>query len=211
MPGPITHLKTAYFILENKIASVSQPEQFFLGAISPDSVNIDGHAAKEIRWPAHLRDFDLKRWLLNVREFYEKESQKQTDSAFLLGYVTHIITDIVWDMYFERELWSRFETVNLPRTAWKAERWSELYGYEALQMKQPWFKENVRLLLNKSEPLSVGTLKTRQVASWRDAVVECRQPKGHLPLFVDDELMERFFVKTAEVFSSLIIEKMPLK
>lgn len=211
MPGPITHLKTAYFILENKIASVSQPEQFFLGAISPDSVNIDGHAAKEIRWPAHLRDFDLKKWLLNVREFYEKECAKHSDKSFLLGYVVHIITDIVWDMYFERELWSCFETISLPRSSWKSERWNELYGYEALQMKLPWFEDSVCPLLQNAKPLSIGTLKTEQVAAWRDAVSDCRQPKGHLPRFVDDELMQRFFVKASEIFSLLIIEKMPLE
>lgn len=211
MPGAITHLKTAYFILENKIASVSQPEQFFLGAISPDSVNINGHAAKEIRWPAHLRDIDLKKWLLNVREFYEKESQTQTDNSFLLGYVIHIITDIVWDMYFERGLWARFEEISLPRQLWKSERWNELYGYEQIQMKQPWFKSDVAVLLKNAVPQAVGTLDAEQVAGWRDYVVSCGQPKGHFPRFVDDELMERFCVKVSEIFLSLIIKKLPLK
>ena len=210
MPGPITHLKTAYFIFENKIASVSQPEQFFLGSISPDSVNINGHAAKEIRWPAHLRDFEPKKWLLNVREFYEKQSGQQSDNSFLLGYIIHIITDIVWDMYFERELWVRFEQISLPRELWKAERWNELYGYEQLQLKQPWF-DSVALMLEDSKPETVGTLSLEQVAKWRDAVLDNRMPKGHLPRFVDDELMEGFYSEVSDIFSALIIKKLPLK
>lgn len=211
MPGPITHLKVAYFILENKIASVLQPEQFFLGAISPDSVNIDGHAAKEIRWPAHLRDHELKKWLVNVREFYEKEHRSQSDASFLLGYIIHIITDIVWDMYFEKELWADFGSITLPRQLWKAERWNELYGYERLQSRLPWFEKDVGPLLEKAVPETIGTLREDQVADWRDAVLDLKMPQGHLPRFIDDELIERFCVKSGEVFSSLIVQKLPLK
>lgn len=204
MPGPITHLKTAYFILEKGIASASQPEQFFLGSISPDSVNVNGHAAKEIRWPAHLRNKDLNLWLENVKSFWKNESTNVGERSFVLGYIIHIITDIVWDMYFEKELWVYFESVSIPRELWKAERWNELYGYERLQVCLPWFKEEVCPLLLSSVPQAVGSLNCSQVAELRDNTVGLELPEGHLPRFVDDRLMDRFYGKVAEVFVTVV-------
>lgn len=204
MPGPITHLKTAYFILEKGIASVSQPEQFFLGSISPDSVNVNGHAAKEVRWPAHLRERDPNVWLENVKSFWRNEIAGKRENSFLLGYIIHIVTDIVWDMYFEKELWVYFESASIPRELWKAERWNELYGYERLQMRLPWFKEEVCPLLSSSVPQAVGSLNCSEVAEWRDDIVGLKLSEGHLPLFVDDRLMDRFNDKVREVFLTVV-------
>lgn len=203
MPGAITHLKTAHYILKNEIASVSQPKQFYLGSISPDSVNVNGHADKSIRWPAHLRDSDLDVWLNNVKQFYELQ-KSETKSDFLLGYIIHIITDIVWDKYFEKQLCGQFLTAGIPMEMWKSYRWAELYGYEKLSSRSDLFKNDVLLELKNAAIESVGTLKAEQVEDYRNCIADLNIPEGRLPRFIDDEFMNRFYKKTAEIVKTVI-------
>ena len=51
MPSAIVHLKAA-FDLADKL-NVKNLGQFYVGAVSPDAVNIDGFAPQEVRYPAH--------------------------------------------------------------------------------------------------------------------------------------------------------------
>lgn len=72
---------------------------FYLGVLAPDAVNINGLAPKDIRWYSHLRNADLDTWLDNVKRFYE-EKRNNYNKYFLFGYLTHIVTDIIYDKYF---------------------------------------------------------------------------------------------------------------
>ena len=45
---------------------------FYLGAMAPDSVNLEFFAPKEDRWTTHLRKKDLTDWRLNLRKYYER-------------------------------------------------------------------------------------------------------------------------------------------
>lgn len=204
MPGAITHLKTAYYILNNKIASVLRPEQFYLGSISPDSVNVNGHAPKEIRWPAHLRNKDLNQWLENARSFWQSNAEDAGDTSFLLGYIVHIITDIVWDMYFEAPLKCKFKAAGITCEQMKSERWAELYGYEQQEMLKAWFKDDVVVKLAVSQPEKVGTLKPEEVKAWRDNVVGLRLPPGHVPQFVDDNIIDTLCELVSETLLSVL-------
>ena len=76
---------------------------FFLGNLAPDSVNIDGFAAKEERWSSHVRRKDRNEWREELRKFYEKEKDNYPKD-FMLGYITHILTDIIHDDYLYLKL-----------------------------------------------------------------------------------------------------------
>ena len=78
-------------------------KMFLLGALAPDSVNYKGFAKKEDRWFSHQRKKNLEKWRKRVKEFYTEEKGKINDS-FLLGYIFHIITDIVYDDYYYLEV-----------------------------------------------------------------------------------------------------------
>lgn len=201
MPGPITHLKAADLYFDG---SCLEPSAFYLGSVSPDSVNIEGHAEKAIRWPAHLRDRDLNVWLGNVKSFWKDNKASAENISFLKGYLLHIITDIVWDMYFERELFMLFAAAGIPPQQRKATRWLELYGYEKLQTELPWFKEDVRPCLAGASSFAVGTLNRSQVAAWQKRIVDGELEQGRPPLFIDDSFMERFFLKVCEVAKTVL-------
>lgn len=202
MPGPITHLKAANIFLDG---SIKEPSAFYLGSISPDSVNINGHAEKAKRWPAHLREKDLDAWLDRVKSFWNENKNTKEDQSFLKGYLLHIITDIVWDMYFERELFTLFTAGNVAPEQRKAMRWCELYGYEKLQLELPWFKCEVLPLLAAAKPETVGTLDANEVVIWQQRIVSGDLEQGRFPLFLDDSFMNRFLDKVCSITKEILV------
>lgn len=202
MPGPITHLKAANIFLDG---SIKEPSAFYLGSISPDSVNINGHAEKAKRWPAHLREKDLDAWLDRVKSFWNENKNTKEDQSFLKGYLLHIITDIVWDMYFERELFTLFTAGNVAPEQRKAMRWCELYGYEKLQLELPWFKCEVLPLLAAAKPETVGTLDANEVVIWQQRIISGELEQGRFPLFLDDSFMNRFLDKVCSITKEILV------
>lgn len=195
MPGPITHLQAAYYY--NVRQEKKYPAEIYLGSISPDSVNVDGFAPKEKRWPAHLRDSNLKVWLNNAKEFYNLNTGK-TDEAFLRGYILHLITDIVWDMYFNDEIYKKLLSVGVNKENLKDERWNELYGYEQLQVGTDWYDEILECV-KSAKTIEIGTLKVEEIEILRENVIFNRLQKGNNPKFIDEKHMLSFFAKVFEV------------
>ena len=95
MPSSNIHLKVAYEL--NKRLNINSID-FIVGNIAPDAVNINGFAPKEERWTAHLRDKDLDKWIENAKLFYEQNKGK-INNNFLLGYTSHLLTDVIHDKY----------------------------------------------------------------------------------------------------------------
>lgn len=190
MPGPITHLQAAYYY------NVTHDRRFgsgiYLGSIIPDSVNVNGHAPKEKRWPAHLRDRDLDIWTANAKRFYNQNKGK-VEEGCLRGYILHILTDIVWDRSFDRPLYECLLRDGVPERELKRERWNEIYGYEQTQLESPWFRNEVLLQLSAAEPLPIGTLDLREIKLWQAQIVSLNLPKGRTPKFVNEPLTDRFF------------------
>lgn len=195
MPGPITHLQAAFYYNVRQIKKY--PAEIYLGSVSPDSVNVDGLAPKEKRWPAHLRDADLKVWLENARKFYA-DNKGKTDEAFLRGYIIHLVTDIVWDAYFNDEIYEKLVSVGISRENLKDERWNELYGYEQLQVGTEWYNE-VLECVKSAKTIEIGTLKAEEIEILRETVIFNRLQKGKQPKFVNKELMSLLFAKVFEV------------
>lgn len=106
MPNTMIHEQVAYNIAQ-KHKNLDTPN-FYLGALAPDAVNLNGFASKEKRWTSHLRDKDLKVWRQNIIEFYYKEKNNYP-SDFLKGYFIHILTDIIYDDYFYSSVTKRIK------------------------------------------------------------------------------------------------------
>lgn len=88
-------------------------KDFYLGVYAPDSVNVHGFADKESRWMAHQRRKDLQEWRKSLKEFYQAQNSKYPTN-FLLGYITHILTDIIFDDYFYDDIKNKMLEKNIP-------------------------------------------------------------------------------------------------
>lgn len=95
MPSIMIHEEVAYY-LSSRININSY--NYYLGVLTPDSVNIDGFGSKIDRWTAHLRSNNYSEWRLNIKDFYDSNKDKY-DKDFLLGYYVHVLTDIIYDDY----------------------------------------------------------------------------------------------------------------
>ena len=190
MPGPITHLKAAYCY--NQMSGFRFGDELYLGSISPDCVNLNGHAPKSLRWPAHLRSADLNEWVQNAKTFYNV-NKGRVDESFLRGYILHILTDIVWDRSFDRTLYNLLLGIGVQSENLKAERWNEIYGYEQTELSSPWLIQTVIPALKKATPTEIGTLNSLQMSIWRDNVAEFKLEKGKPPRFADNLFMKALF------------------
>lgn len=201
MPGPITHLKAAYAFLDRSRFRLPR-EQFYLGSVCPDSVNINGHAAKSLRWPAHLRDENLDIWQQNAEEFL-KAHRDFEDKAYLFGYIMHIITDIVWDRSFDKRLYLIMAANGVKKEDFKERRWQEIYGFEAKERGTSWGR-NTLLELSRAKPLSIGTVRAENVLVWRDMIVSDAIPKGSDPVYLSGEFMNEFIEKCVNEAEKII-------
>ena len=195
MPGAITHLNAAY-VFYKRTGIIKNFPMFLLGSVCPDSVNLNGHAPKEIRWPAHLRDSDLSVWEDNAKRFLEDNKGKY-DESYLLGYVYHLITDIVWDREYDMPLCTLLYRSGVPKDELKKNRWREIDGYELRQKGTEWLLFSIEEL-KKAEPLNIGTLKPRNIAEWRKKILTIDFDSSIVSKYVNNDFMESFFDSVCE-------------
>ena len=79
---------------------------FYLGLMVPDSVNAYGFASKEDRWRTHRRDESLEKWKENILNYY-KENIDKYEKNYLMGYLIHVLTDIICDEIYQNELYPK--------------------------------------------------------------------------------------------------------
>lgn len=190
MPGSITHLMAAYYY--NKLHGMTLGPDFYLGSISPDSVNVLGHASKEKRWSTHLRNQDLDIWTDNVKSFYD-ENKLKVNNDFLKGYVIHILTDIVWDRKYDSLLYRFLLLSGVDKDRLKDERWAEIYGYEQTQINSDWLNTEVLPKLKCANLVSVFNLDDIQVQRWKHKILSKDLPIGREISYLNDEIMLDFY------------------
>ena len=96
MPNIMIHEKIGYE-LSKQLNTNSY--DYYLGLLSPDTPNLYGFGPKEERWKSHVRKKDLNEWRKSLKDFYINNKENYNKN-FLLGYIIHILTDIIFDNYF---------------------------------------------------------------------------------------------------------------
>ena len=96
---PITNIHEEVALNISKQINYLDTKDFYLGNYAPDSPNLKSLAEKSLRWTAHQRRENRNDWRKSLRDFYNKEKNNYPKN-FLLGYVTHILTDIIYDDFF---------------------------------------------------------------------------------------------------------------
>lgn len=171
MPSSLYHLNVAYLIAQAD-KSLFTPE-YFLGAIAPDCVNLNGFAPKNIRWQAHNRAANLDEWEENVYKLYKKEKYGAIDSVqfnnFLLGFVVHIFTDIQADRIEEKLRATMMHKYPDYPDEYKLYS-NQIKLYEYSQLDSDWWKNTVSQL-SVALAFSVNSLKSSDVFDWRNKVL----------------------------------------
>ena len=180
MPSSNIHLKVAYEL--NKRLNINSPD-FIVGNIAPDAVNVNGFAPKEERWPAHLRNKDLDIWISNAKEFYFLNKDKY-NYEFLLGYISHILTDILHDKY----LYMKQRTQIIKDTKCEDNEAHDILRNDMDNYSFSDFDAIKEVLSNYQNTFEILNVKKEQLDRWIKIVLEKYRENGHSIYQTEDDI-----------------------
>ncbi len=202
MPGSITHLMIAYHYIEEYGFTDEEIPSILLGSIAPDSVNLKGHAPKEVRWASHLRNADLDQWLDNAKNFFERSSK----DALTIGYLLHIVTDIVWDKYFDTVVYQALLKRGVPKESLKLARWHEFDRFENEQHEKEWYKKSLTMLEN-AKKRDFHTISEKQMSDFCQYVIERDKVLVSSFGIIDNELFIKLYAIVSTICGEIIRKK----
>lgn len=203
MPSSVVHLFVANKFLD--VLKIQNIPQFYLGAISPDSVNLEGFADQETRYSAHIRSRDVSKWLMNIKTFVLENEKKYCDeNDFFKGYIIHLLTDIAWDEVVQPRLFKGLIKAGFEEETLGREKWNELYKFNAQLMKETLWEE-IKKQLKNSHGVNISTVSAELVEKFRDDLISNGYEKVNYdkPLILSPEDVEITVSKAKEVYSEI--------
>lgn len=192
MPSIVIHEEVAVYL--SSIIHCDSYE-YYLGVLAPDAPNINGFAEKEERWMAHVRRKNLQEWRNSLYNFYLLEKNNYPKD-FLIGYIIHILTDIIYDDFLylkvreeiEKKGISREESHNIMREDMKK------YHFE----KEDYWKD---ILKTSNTSFSIQNISKEELLEWKEKQLLEETSKSQfitkevieeLNRLVRQELLERY-------------------
>ena len=201
MPTVLIHEEVAYNIAK-KYKQLDNKD-FYLGALAPDTVNLNGFASKEERWNSHLRNENLDTWVENVKRFYNENKDKY-NKYFLLGYILHIITDIVHDKYFYQDIRTEMTKNNINEDEQHPllRKYMLEYGYldENNQIR-----EYINDLLKEHTGYNIKNISKEDLIAWKNKCFSNYNEKVYPNNYITKNHIQELSKKTEEEFKTFII------
>ena len=187
MPTIMIHEEVGYYL--SKELNISSYD-FYLGLLAPDSPNLEGFAPKEERWQAHLRRYDYKEWRQALKEFYQKEKTNYPKD-FLLGYIIHVLTDIIYDEFFYLKVREEIE---------KEYSRDDSHTIMRNDMSRYYFKEIeeiTELLKNKNNSYDILNISKETLLKWKEKTISLF-PKENTSIYQTKEIIQKLNQKVLE-------------
>ena len=167
MPTQIIHLKIGYEYAKKH--KQYDNEQFYLGIIAPDAVNLKGFAEKEKRWNAHIRSKDLEIWKSNITNFY-KQNKESYDNNYIYGYLIHVLTDIYFDERNPIDLFPKIEN-KVGNEKIREEYSKQMDLFERSQLTTDWWKY-VENKLKTSKAVTINNIEKDNIEQWKELLLK---------------------------------------
>lgn len=193
MPNTVVHEEVGYYL--SKKLDVSSYE-FYLGLMAPDAVNVEHFANKQERWTSHVRDKDLNIWKENLKKFYKEEKNK-INNDFLLGYTIHILTDIVYDEYFEEKIHKEILKNNQEKDYWYI-KWTDMDKYS--------FKEQSTIntiLLKNNNYIEIKNITKEKLLKWKEKYLK-NQSNLNKSLYFNQKIIDNLNIRVEEELKEII-------
>ena len=181
---PIISIHQEVALLITKKHKDLDKSDFYLGAMAPDSVNLEFFAPKEDRWTAHLRKKDLTDWRINLRKFYDKHKNNYP-REFLLGYITHVLTDIIYDDFYYDDIKLLEDADNIPDELSHQVQGTDMEHYASVSKYKDKIKEKLKEI-NKFYEILIITPKTMEL--FRDKELN-RTYEVIEPTYINEQLL----------------------
>lgn len=193
MPNTVVHEEVGYY-LSKKLDTSSY--EYYLGLMAPDAVNVEHFANKQERWTSHVRDKDLNIWKENLKKFYKEEKNK-INNDFLLGYTIHILTDIVYDEYFEEKIRKEILKNNQEKDYWYI-KWSDMDKYS--------FKEQSTIntiLLKNNNYIEIKNITKEKLLKWKEKYLK-NQSNLNKSLYFNQKIIDNLNIRVEEELKEII-------
>ncbi len=167
MAFQMIHMEVAYQLLQ-RIHGITNPANFILGAVAPDSVHMNpdyevchkvhSHLFEECGPWGDTQDYD--RWIQNILHFwndYGRQLSDPNEKSFALGICVHCLTDYCNDLL----IWRKMQKIYLPTMT--LEDFRAAYYPEAAGIDR-WLYQNspnaavIRRLLSEGQGYEMGDL-----------------------------------------------------
>lgn len=194
MPNIVIHEQVGY-LLSKKININSY--DYYLGLLAPDSPNINGLAPKNERWQAHVRKKDLQDWKKSLHKFYKKEKNNY-NKDFIIGYVIHILTDIVYDESYYLKVKDKIQKDYINEDSHIIMR-NDMDNYSFRELKYIY-----EILREKDITYSINNISTELMKKWKSIQIE-KNIGENTSKYIDEKLVKQL-TKKVEKELYLIID-----
>jgi len=199
MPLPMVHLAIAVRLFERN--SHVPPPPFLLGSLAPDAIHMRPHFTRADKDLTHLgkpsttHDEEPLKILVQRADVTD-----QTQRAFLVGYVAHILADRRWAATVIPHF-----SQGLPASV-SADQWRTVYYQETDQIDfnvyhhAPW-RPRMWTALAAATPLPVEPLLTAgEIGQWRDRTLvwfdHVKEEPRIIPTYITDTMVATFIEET---------------
>ncbi len=165
MPLPMIHLSTAVKI--NILQRLKSPE-FYLGSISPDAVHMRSGFVREdkIRSHCNARELTAIGELGPLCIMIEKSTGKERE--FLLGYLVHILTDLLWENTILKMYGERYEADPSPIQDRRMGYYNDTDQLDFVFYEKENWRTEVWEMLTQAKDFAVeGAVNKDEVAAWK--------------------------------------------
>lgn len=164
MPSILFHMRVGYKFAQKY--NEFDTKEFYLGLTVPDAVNCHGFAEKDKRWSAHKRDASLDIWQENILKFFN-ENKGVFDEHYLMGYLVHVLTDIVCDRIYQSELYPMLVERGYDYSSAYSYYEEGIEKYENSMISSHWW-EYAKKLIKEAIPVKINDIDEMQISDWID-------------------------------------------
>lgn len=202
MPLPMIHLSVAV-----NIEGIIKPEQrpvFLLGSISPDAIHMRLGADKEDKSKTHCIGKTRDETLENVRAMLRqaKIMCEEELKIFILGYCTHILTDVIWADTVQKDFINKVVKVN-SQVDPKPLYYNETDHIDFNIFRNSAWRERVwKQLLTSKSPDCFQLLTLDEIEKWKIRTLTWFEDEskdtGITPQFITEDIIERFIIEATD-------------
>jgi len=180
MPNFVIHEKVGYDI--GKILN-KYSYNYYLGLLAPDSNKIRVYLSDKERWYSHVRVKDYDSWKILLKNFYY-DNIEYFDKDFLLGYIIHILTDIIYDVYYYNDVINRMKNDCICTDNYHQLMFMDMDNY--------YFDELygiMDILRNGSTTYKIQNIKNSEMRRWKNLEIS-RVGRYNTCYYINDEIIK---------------------
>lgn len=203
MPLPMIHLSVAVNV--EKIITPEKMPMFLLGSISPDAIHMRAGADRVDKRKTHCIGETREETIENVRNMLSnsKSMKEENLKTFILGYCTHILTDVIWADTVHKGYINTLTDIGLKNQS-KILYYKETDTIDFKIFREVWWRRQVWEQFSISEPPKGFDLLTfQELEKWKVRTLTWFEDEGKDPKITPQYITEdiiKTFISNASAF-----------